>query len=191
MQRMFNIDKWQLLNDGKSVNFGNTEQRRVKIDFNAPHPVAIYYADEDGNITFLAAVHGRDTVEFATPGAFSLTADGGEVWFDTVDGEDYSFAIPDAVVLTKIVNRRPRNPELERMQFLMNQNIEMRMEAQRRELEQLFSARSAAAPAPAKQPAGAPAGGADKPESEPAAGAAGKPSKPPAADAASAASASD
>lgn len=162
MQRLFNIDKWQLLEDGKAVNFGNDAPRRIRLDVNAPDAAKLFYADGDGRITFLARVHGRDRIEFACYGAFSLTADGGDIWFDTVDGEDFSFTIPDAVIITKIAERRARNHEFELMQYKMNQNLERRMQEQRDELERLWSrqqaAAAAAAPvAPAPSPSGAPA----------------------------------
>lgn len=153
MQRLFNINKWQLLENGKAVNFENPHPRRVRIDVNAPDRAKLFYVDGEGEITFLAVVDGRDRVEFGCYGEFGLTAEGGDIWFDTVDGEDFSFSIPDAVIITKIAQRRARNPEFEMMQFKMNQNLEIRMEQQRRELEELWSRQRALEPAPATQPA--------------------------------------
>lgn len=152
MQRLFNVDKWFLVADGKAVSFGNTEPRRVRLDVNSPSPAQLFYSDGDGNITFLANVHGRDVIEFASYGAFDITCTGSDCWMYTIDGEDLSFSIPDAVKLTKIFERRARNPELELMQHMMNRNIEMRMEAQRVELEQLWNRREEAARAAAALP---------------------------------------
>lgn len=171
MQRIFNVDKWSLLEDGKSVSFGKVEPRRVRLHVNAPDPAKLFYSDADGGVTFLARVLGRDVVEFGAYGEFSLTAEGGDIWFDTVDGEDFSFSIPDAVIITKITERRARNPELEMMQYLMNQNIQKRLDAQRDELVQLWSRQQAAGAAASTQPAAAGSGASAATESQPAASA--------------------
>ena len=166
MQRLANIDKWFRIEDGQALNFGNVNPRRVRLDVNAPSPVSLFYADGDGNITFLANVVGRDVIEFAAYGEFAVQVQGGDCWFYTIDGEDVSFSIPDAVTLTKLVERRARNPELELMQHMMNRNLEARMAQQRNELEQLWSRRETARLAAASQPpaAGAPGGDGIEPE---------------------------
>lgn len=161
MQRLFNMDKWFLVEVGKSISFGNREPRRIRLDVNAPSFAQLYYSDGDGRVTFLATVRGRDVVEFAAYGEFSITVSGCDCWMYTIDGEDLSFSIPDAVIFTRIVERRARNPELEMMQHMMNRNLELRMAAQRDELEQLWNRRDAAAKAapvvaPAAKPDAAP-----------------------------------
>lgn len=147
MQRLFNVEKWQHVGDGSAISFANPEPRRVRIDVNAPLEARIYYAGTDGEVTFLANVFGRDVLEFRAYGEFSLTIEGSDVWFYTVDGEDYAFSIPDAVILTKLAERKPVNKELEMMKHLMNRNIERRLEQQRDELERLWDQRTAAAAA--------------------------------------------
>ena len=184
MQRLFNVDKWVHLEGGKAVHFENPQSRRVRLDINAPSKVQLTYADTEGLLIHLATVEGRDTLEFASGGEFSIISDG-DCWLYTVDGEDFSFSIPDAVVLTKLVERRARNPELELMQHMMNRNIQARMDQQREELEQLWNRREAAlraaplvaAPAGADKPAGgepvpAPAPGGDGGSPAPAGGSA-------------------
>lgn len=176
MQRIFNVDKWHLIAAGQAVNFENTEARRVRIHVNAPDPVKLYYADNNGDVTFLARVVGRDVVEFgAYEGGFAITAEGGDCWIDTVDGENFSFVIPDAVILTRIAERRVRNPEIELMNYLMNQNIERRLNAQRDELVELWNRQQAATAVPAAQPAPSGDGGAAGSESQPDAQADGQP----------------
>lgn len=147
MQRIFNVDKWQRLENERAVNFSKDEPRRVRLDVNAPDPVKLFYSDGNGETMFLARVVGRDVIEFMTTGAFSITADGGDLWFFTVDGEDYSFEIPDAVILTRIAERRPRNIEFELMQYHANRNIELRLQQMRRELDAEWRRRTEAAPA--------------------------------------------
>lgn len=175
MQRLFNITKWKQAGDGTAINFGGTRPRRVRLDVNAPEPVNLFYNDPDGLVTFLARVVGRDVIEFQSYGEFAITIVGGDLWFHTEDGEDHSFAIPDAVILTQVIERRPRNRELEMMNYMMNQNLERRLNAQRAELEQLWAKREAAARAVATQPqpASDDAGSGKKSEPKPVSGDAG------------------
>lgn len=183
MQRIQNINAWKQVRDCGALNMSGQELRRVRIDVNAPGPVRLWYANGNGEISFLALVTGRDVIEFqASSGDFSLMVDGGECWFLTVDGEDMSFAIPDAEILTKIVDRRPRNHDLELMNYLMNQNMERRYAAMREDMEREWARREAAGKASAAQPLVA---GDEKPagsESKPAASA-GDDKKPATADA--------
>lgn len=153
MQRAFNIEKWKMIPDGGAVAFAGTAARRVRLDVNAPFEARLSYADSEGEVTFLAKVYGRDVIEFAAYGEFSIIAEGGDVWFYTIDGEVTSFTIPDAVILTKIIERRPRNPELELMNYHMKQNMERRLAAQRAELEELWNKRDTAARAAAAKSA--------------------------------------
>lgn len=173
MQRLFNVDKWLHVEDGKAITFEKANSRRVRLDVNAPAPANLYYADGDGRITFLARVLGRDVIEFASYGEFSITVDGSDVWVHTIDGEDISFAIPDAVVFTRIVERRQRNPELEMMNYMMNANFQRLLEGQRDELEVLWDRREAAIRAEAEKRAPAGAGSADTTQPAPAGAASG------------------
>lgn len=157
MQRLFNIDKWFVVDAGKALNFEKTEPRRIRLDVNSVGPVKLFYADTAGEITFLAQVDGRDVIEFHCLGEFAVQVEGNDCWFATIDGEDISFSIPDAVRLTKIMERRARNPELELMQHLMQKNIVERMEHMRRDMEREWNRRAGASKpaAPQSAPAGA------------------------------------
>ena len=169
MQRLHNITKWKRVQHGEAVNFSGTKPRRVRLDVNAPAPVAVYYNTTEGALTFLALVEGRDCIEFHASGEFAITVDGGDLWWDTTDSEDHSFVIPDAVILTEIVERRPRNREMEMMNYMMNANMKRMLDAQREELEGVWARREAAARAAAakQKPAGDDAGVATKPVGEP------------------------
>lgn len=144
MQRLANLDKWFKVDADKALNFANNLPRRVRLDVNAPERTQLEYVDGNGEVTYLATVLGRDVIEFACGGEFSIIPNA-DCWFYTIDGEDTSFVIPDAVTLTKITTRRARNPELELMRVMMEQNVNRRMEALAIELEQSFNRRAAAA----------------------------------------------
>lgn len=176
MQRLHNLDKWKELPEGHTANFENTHARRVRLDVNAPFPVRLYAHDGNGETTFLALVSGRDVIEFAASGEVGVTVEGGGVWLHTVDGENLAFEIPQAESFTKLIERRPRNHELELMNYMMNQNIERRLAAQRDELVALWGRREAAQQPPAAKPSAAGDGAGDnaKPEPAPTDSAAGK-----------------
>lgn len=167
MQRLHNVDKWFEVAAGKAVNFGNTDPRKVRLDVNSAGPAVLWYSDGNGETFLLAQVQGRDVIEFFSTGAFSVTVEGGAVWMYTIDGEDISFVIPDAVKLTKLIERRARNPELELMQHMMNRNLETRLNAMRDEMARVLNQSLEAAKPAAAKPAAASDGAADgkKPES--------------------------
>lgn len=165
MQRVFNVEKWNRLVDGTTVNFPSPLERRVRLDVNCPGECRLSYVDGDGVMTFLGLIKGRDVVEFRAYGEFSLVADGADCWFYTVDGENFAFVLPDAETFTRIIERRPRNPEFEYMHYMMNRNIEARLEQQKHELEQLWARRGAAEAPVAAQPA--PASAPSAPAKEP------------------------
>lgn len=143
MQRIFNVDKWVNLPQGSQVEFPSTRPRRIRLEVNAPGDCTLYVVQPDGDLVFLALVRGRDTVEFVTDGKVGLMADGADCWIYTADGDDVSSVIPDAQSFTRIMERRQRNPELERIAAEMRFNTERRLEKQADELSALFAKRMA------------------------------------------------
>lgn len=142
MQRLFNIDKWSKLAQGHVLEFPGEAPRRIRLEVNAPLKVPLYYVDGDGVPTFLALVEGRDTLEFHTTGTCGISADG-DCYVFTADGDDVSSVVEAPVIFTKIMERRPRNYEMERMQYEMRANQRRLMEAQSEQLERLIAGRVA------------------------------------------------
>lgn len=164
------------------MNFAEERDRKIRLDVNAAGEATLYYVDGDGETTLLGLVCGRDVLEFQTHGgAFSIAIEDADCWVFTIDGEDVSFQVPEAVTFTRLVERRQRNPEVEMMQYMMNRNMQILLESQRDELEQMFNRREAAARVAAEKPAAASDGGADPAESKPSDNG-GKPVKPQQAD---------
>lgn len=163
MQRIQNVKDWLCIADGQSFNLSGVANRRVRLDVNAPFEARLWLSDGEGVTYFLASVLGRDVIEFhAEFETCSITAEGSDVYIQTVDGQDVSFSIPDAVTMTKLIERRPRNHEMELMMFHQNQNLERRLAAQRDELAALWDRREASLRAAAAKPVAA---SADKPDS--------------------------
>lgn len=165
MQRIQDIKKWKVCEEGSAIVFGASAPRRVRLDVNSHAEVRLTYADGNGELVPLALVKGRDVIEFQASGEFSIIVDGGPLWYYTIDGQKLAIKKPDAVSFTRIIERRPRNPEVELMNYLMNQNMERRFEQQRVEFEAMWARREAAATAAAAQsePSGDAAGAGTKP----------------------------
>ena len=166
MQRLSNLNKWQHVKADEALNLSGAEGRRVRLDVNAPWPVRLWHSDGNGEMTFLALAEGRDVIEFIAPATSSITVEGGEVWVHTFDGEVLSVEVADAVKLTKMVTRRPRNHEMEMMAYEMRRNSEAMYATIYQELRREFAGREQApvAPTPQPQPAGDAAGDGSQPE---------------------------
>ena len=153
MQRLHNVEKWFTIAEGGTLNFGNPNPRRVRVDVNAPHESRLFYVDGEGKMTFLASVIGRDVIEFRAYGEFALICEGPEVWIYTIDGEDVSYKNDAAETFTKIWDRRPRNPELELIQYQMHRNQERMFNEMRGEFAALHATNQRLAAAVAAQSA--------------------------------------
>lgn len=143
MQRMFNLSKWQRIAEGELVSFCGERPRTVRLEVNAPERVKLYVTEGKAEPVFLAAVEGRDTVEFSSDGAFDLYVVGGEISVFTAEGQDWTVQSVSNATFTKIVERRIRNPELEYMMAVTYANMEKRLAAQSAELDRRLQARIA------------------------------------------------
>lgn len=141
MQRIFNVDKWTSIEVGQVLEFPVERPRLVRLEVNAPDVALLYLLDASGTAMFLARVCGRDTVEFISPGAFSLSVTDGACSVYTVDGTVGHRTVEAPQSFTTIVERRKRNPELDAMMRMMNQNIERRLAQQADELAEQYGRR--------------------------------------------------
>lgn len=132
MQRILNLYDWRHLpvDNAASIVTDIEHARAVKIKVNAPAPMALFIAQDDiEDELFLAHVVGLDEIEVHLQGSFKLIARGGDVWYDTLDGQNPAVEPFDPTSFTSIVERRERNPELEMMEYVMMQNYQKRMDA--------------------------------------------------------------
>lgn len=142
MQKFYELSKWQKLVAGEVATFASTAVRRVRLEVNSPGHAEM--SIEQGKAAFVFHVFGRDVVEFVAEGAFALYASE-DVWIYTADGKDWSVAPVDDTTFTRIVERRERNPQLEYMMAIANQNMERRLAEQARSYDALLAARDARA----------------------------------------------
>lgn len=126
---------FQPLAGGEIAPFLADRSRTVRIKFNAPYRTVINTVPmkrdgsfpKDAEPEFLAVVDGLDEVEFRAHGPFGIQADADVVYFQTADGETIHVVVPDAQTFTRISERRARNPEVERLQEMLQRNLERRM----------------------------------------------------------------
>lgn len=144
--RLHNLSKWRVLKAGDAIAFAGEQDRKVRIEVNCEFPTRFDVVHGDGDrtsVTFLAVVVGMETLEFTAPGETYLTATSdGEVWYFTNEG-DQTATDRKAQSFTKVMNRRSRNPDLERMMFKMEQNTMRRLAMMAEEVEARISAAGA------------------------------------------------
>nr|QJB21439.1 MAG: hypothetical protein [Microvirus sp.] len=104
------------------------ERRRVRLEVNTSAPCQIMLQTGPDDMRFLVNVNGRETVQFIAPGPVTLWPDcDGEVWWWTSEMETTATVIEEPEIFTKIAERKPRNPELERIAAKMQENADRRM----------------------------------------------------------------
>lgn len=125
------LERWTLVPEKGGVSLKSRGGRKVRVQFNSEIERRLYITRSSGEIRYLTTLpEGHSSLEFVDDGDLMLTAEDtkqGELWAYTSEMEPAHIAVPDPVIFTKIAHRRTRNPELEQMMFLMNQNIERRL----------------------------------------------------------------
>lgn len=123
------LDRWSLMKPEEGVVFEGRHARKIRLHVNAPDVARLYLVDGKRR-RFLARFCGLDVIEFVAAGNVQIATMDDDVWFYCAEQEPTHREVVDPVVFTKIAQRKSRNPELEQMMFLMNQNIERRFAAQ-------------------------------------------------------------
>lgn len=139
--KLDSLSRWAALPQGDVLTLaGTVAERRIRLQVNSPGAARLFVVNADGEEVFLAAPVGRETVEFSAGGDVRITTADDDVFVYTAELEPTSAVIPDPVVFTKIAQRRARNPEMEQMMFLMNQNMDRRLAAQAAEHAEMMAA---------------------------------------------------
>lgn len=161
-QKIFNLDKWTLVEEGAAIHFTKRNPRNVAIDVNSPGDVHYYVLIDQDVIEmlpkhveevkaqrasvderagtqqyFLGVAKGRDRFEFAVQGEFRLYVENGPTYITSSDGEFTHTVVPEEEkkIFTKVANRRARNPQLEMMEYTMKLNQQRFMEAMTAEMD--------------------------------------------------------
>lgn len=141
MQRIFNVTAWTVIEPGQVLEYPLERARLVRLEVNASEDANLFLLDAGGEAYHLARVRGRDTIEFVSPGPFSLSAADGAISVYTVDGTSGHRTVEAPQSFTTIVERRRRSPEIDAMMRVMNSNMERRLAQQADELAKQFERR--------------------------------------------------
>lgn len=140
--RVGDLGRWTAVGADQSIKFDKEKPRKIRVDVRASDE-ALWFIDrvnDDGEVVseFLCYTPpGMSVIEMsASFGGVQLTPQfAGYLFVQTPEYEKINLesANPGESFL-KVAHRRQRNPEVEYMEFLMNQNIRQRMAAMDEEI---------------------------------------------------------
>lgn len=148
--RIHSPGAWKQVTATMALNFQREDPapRVVQVRVNCPEKTRFDLLWKGGS-TFVGVVEGFDVLEFVAdnetvlqPSAMGPSGET-EVWYLSTDGDDESYSTPELTSFTKVVQRRARNPELDRMMSKMQENLMRRLNRQLRD-QQLADALLAA-----------------------------------------------
>lgn len=160
MIKLGNLERWLPLPQGKVLTLDGDDVRRILLTVNSPGTATLWLVNDDGELQFLAAPCGRDEVEFFAGGNVRITTDDEHVYLMTAESEADYVIVEDPEVFTEIAQRAARNPELEKLMYLQQVNMERRLAAMMAEFSR--DERQARAIPAVPEPAPPAVGGDDK-----------------------------
>lgn len=125
----------------KGLKFPHSQPRKIRLEVLAESKQALYVKDGEEKPFYIGTFEGFDIVQFNVRGTATLQATGGGVRVWTTEFQDATIEIPDAISFTRTMTRRQRNPELEAIQFKMQQNMEARLRQVQRDVTLEVSAK--------------------------------------------------
>lgn len=129
MIKLNSLSRWRPLRPGDWIDLAGAEERVIRLYVNSPGR-ALLYIDPDGDEPrFLAAPEGCEEVEFSASGVVRIGTSSQDVWVHTAELETTWTVFENAESYTGPMNRAARNPEVEMMMLLAQQNIDRRMAA--------------------------------------------------------------
>lgn len=144
-QKLYNVTKWTGLNAGQQLDFPSAKARHVKIEVNAPQDTRLDILDvATGEVRFLARIYGRDTLDFFVEGAFAILTDADDTFIYTAESERVHHVADAPESFVRVMEKRQRNPELERMMHMVQMNVNARLDAQKEEMDAVYARRERA-----------------------------------------------
>lgn len=145
--RIFNTSKWTMLPAGKGLDFEGDHARVIEIEVNCPAHARLDAVDGK-NITFLWAGQGYQKIQFRASErtVLGITSED-DIWYYTVDGDQYAVDKPQAVSFVDIeavLGREKRNPQQDYILWQMQRNAREREEALLAEYDAMAAERDAA-----------------------------------------------
>lgn len=140
MIKLDSLERWSRLEKGSVLTLPGEAPRRVKLNVNSPGWAKLFIVTDDGEPVFLACAERRDVVEFAAGGDIRITTEDDDVFIYTSENEPTFTIIENAEVFTQIANRAARNPDLEHIMFMAEQNMARRFAAMEQEINHKVTA---------------------------------------------------
>ena len=123
MQKLGNLEKWQLVKAGQPIVF--PAARKVRLEVRTPLGTN-WYVDDDGR-AYLTTTSSAEVLEFVPDGSVSLSASE-DVRIYTTENERIHIDESVNPTFTKIANRKERNHEMELVAAKAAENATRRME---------------------------------------------------------------
>lgn len=133
--KLHNLSRWLSLPADNAIEFCEVSpgSRLIRLYLNVANAGTLAIVRDKAAPEFLAAVEpGLNLLEFHAAGAFKVLADAecGSVRYFTSEAECGHVVVNDPEIFTGIARRRERNPEMERLMFMMRQTIDARLAQQ-------------------------------------------------------------
>lgn len=149
MIRIHDVAGWTRCVPGKEIVLAGDKGRKIILEANCPEPTRFDLVGGDDKVTFLAVIHGLDAIEFYSddPHVVIAPTTDADFWVFTNDGEYVGYE-PDRSppeqggiggTYTRLMQRRARNPEFERLQARMRLNEWRRDQQQAAERAELLA----------------------------------------------------
>lgn len=128
MIKLNSVARWRYLATDSAVELsGGEDERLIRLYVNSPGRARLYLLDESDEPRFLAAPNGCEEVEFYASGVVRVGTPDKDVWFHTAELEPTYTIIENAESYTGPMNRATRNPEIELMNLIAEQNMQRRL----------------------------------------------------------------
>lgn len=138
MINLHNVSKWKLLAIGEVLEFHSAGSKTVEV--NCEQPTRFDLTDGGENSTFVGVAIGLEKIKVVVrEGAELAATSDGEVWYFTNEG-DQTGSDRKGVSFTKMMSRRTRSSQLEKMLQLQAMNFERKLAAQEAEAAELQAA---------------------------------------------------
>lgn len=135
MIKLDTLTRWRPLAQGEVMTIPGEASRRIRLHVNSPGRAVLYLRENERTHRFLAAPVGREVVEFTAEGDVEIVTGSDDVQVYTAEFEPTFVVVEDPEIFTQIAQRAARNPELEHMMWLQQQNVERRMAQLQRDME--------------------------------------------------------
>lgn len=127
MIKLGSLNRWLALPVDAVITLPGEGIRRVLLGVNSPGVSPLYTVSDDGEVEFLASPDRLEEIEFYHEGDLKITTKSPDVFLLTSESLPMHFEVPDPETFTEIATRAARNPEMERVMYMAQVNMERRI----------------------------------------------------------------